>query len=65
MPAKKLCICGVHICAKTVMVSLYMTKVVRLVTQWRDLCRRSSVNRYGKGCVVYACLALHTMCETS
>ena len=56
MPAKKLCICGVHICAKTVMVSLYMTKVVKLVTQWRYLCRRSSVNSYGKGCVIYACL---------
>ena len=48
MPAKKLCICVVCVCAKPVVVSLYMTKVVGLVTQWRDLCRRSSVNSYGK-----------------
>ena len=26
MPAKKLYICGVHVCAKPVVVSLYMTK---------------------------------------
>ena len=29
MPAKKLCICVVCICAKPVVVSLYMTKVVQ------------------------------------